>query len=281
MDDFDDELRRRLSGTAGELERSGLARTAPGAFDRTVRRHRRVVAAQAATATFAVVAVATFGARLLTAPAGDPPLVAAPGTTSPSPSEPPAPSPAPEATMSPSATLPPEPAGSVTATPRTSPPSPQPAATSARPAAPPVACQWDAATTSAPRDVSVSIELSDRTVARGGSLRMTVVVRNDGSTPVEYTTSGRQYDFWVEDATATRWVWSADKAFTQELRYATLQPGQEIRQSVTWNLTGCPGPGGAAPAALPAGRYAAVGYWVSDAERGRGWTSAPVQFEID
>lgn len=282
MSDFDDDLRQRLTGAAGEIEQSALARSAPVALGRAIRRHRRGVVAQAAGVTFAVVLAATMAPRLWDSPAEVRAPFASGGSSSPTPSAPVAesPTPAPTASTSPSPTAPPvthpaTPPVVATASASTS-PSPSPASVA------PAACTaqpYRALAT--PQNVTVSLEMTDRALVAGDTVRMTIVVRNEGATPVQYTTGGYAYDFWVTDGTATRWVWSADKVFTMEVRNGTLEPGQELRHSETWDVTGCPGPGGEPGKPLRAGKYTAYTLFVSDAENGRGWASTPVHFEID
>lgn len=283
MHEPDDDLARRIADAAGELGGSSLARGASGAAARSVARHRRGVVAQTALATLVLVAGAGAGARLLTAPASAPAQLAGTDPASPAPSATPTPSPAavaPSASSSPSPARPvPTASPSATRPPTASVTSPAPA-----PAKPPAPCPAAPRAVAAPAGVSVRLELSGSKVARGGTLRMTVVVRNDGTTPVAYTTGSRRYDFWVTNGGAERWLWSDGKAFTMELRHATLEPGQEVRETVTWSLTGCTGPGGTSGepgAPLPPGTYSAFAWWQSDAERGEGWRSSPVQFEID
>ena len=282
MDEFDDDLRGRLAGAAEEIGRSDLARTASAALPRAVRRHRRGVAAQAVAATLAVVAAAAFAPRLWTAPERT--RVAADGTPSPAPAapspteEPPSPSPEPVASS-------PSPSPTAVALPSPSPTRSSPPAT----AEPTPATQWvDCPTRPTridppPKDVNVMLELSSARVAPGGTLKITVSAKNDGSTPVTYKTGLYHSDFWVEDigtGADTRWLWSAGREFSQHYPQMTLQPGESVASTIEWDLRGCAGRDGAPPRPLPKGIYVAYGFFVSDAENRRGWEAGPVHFEI-
>ncbi len=274
MNGFEDEIRGRLDGTAGELARSAYGQPAPGLLVRAVRRHRNRTGLQLATATLLVAAVAV---PMVTGPdrSGGSTL-ATRGGQSEAPADP-GPAPSPVAALPPAAgepSAPAAPSDPPTAAESVRPPAPSPAA----PGKP--ACGDDAAAEPVPAGIRVWVEASDAVVARGGSVTLTIRVRNEGVLPVRYTESGYHYDFWAADGRGTVWRWSVGRAFTTHLMVGTFQPGQEFSATETWDLTGCPAAEGVAPAPLAAGRYAVRGLWVGDAETNRNWVSDPIGVEI-
>jgi hypothetical protein len=144
-----------------------------------------------------------------------------------------------------------------------------------RPNCPPLLARAEA-----PDGIRVTLELEDTRVPVGTPVKMTIRVRNEGSTPVSYSHSGQEYDFWVRDGKRNVWVWSANKVFLQFLQEETLEPGEERSASVRWSQRTCKtGSDGTGPRQdVRAGRYVARGLWMSGPSES--WWSPRVDFTV-
>lgn len=70
----------------------------------------------------------------------------------------------------------------------------------------------------------------------GAPITMTIRVANESMEPVSFEfTSGQRYDFSVYDAEGNElWRWSAGRMFTAALGTETLQPGEALLYSATY-----------------------------------------------
>jgi hypothetical protein len=133
-----------------------------------------------------------------------------------------------------------------------------------------------------PEGISVSLKLSKTVVSRGEPITMELQVRNNRLTPVENRRGWLEYEFWVEGADGTIWLWSYDPdgATPAVLVHETFAPGEERVRMETWEQQSCTKSGSLTP-----GRYSARAFWATSDEsdgrfENRGWWSDPVQFEI-
>ncbi len=264
----DDDIRERLGATARGVQRSPHAAATPGTMRRVVRRHRIGLAARATTGAVAlglVVVALPLGSKpagenrltpatALPAP-GTPSVVAVPTT------EPPSATPdAPGGTAFPTKAPPAMTPTTTKAGTHTAPP-----ATTAPPAKPRQECNELFEEDRKPNGVSVRIAAAPTEAPQDGRIRLRVTVRNDGPTPVTYTTSGYQYDFWATDERGVIWTWSHNRVFPDPLWTKHLAPGQEETATEEWTLVGC-SEHGDQPVPVPPGRYTVRALWVSDAD---------------
>ncbi len=137
-----------------------------------------------------------------------------------------------------------------------------------------------------PPTVDVQLDVSSTILREGEPLRLKLTVRNDGVVPIPYSHGGQTHDFWIEDSRGVIWLWSQGPgAFTDELVYAYLMPGETHVARTRWTRLCSPDGGRTRRAVPPPGRYTARALWVSDARDDDGdgdgsWWSNGVGFRI-
>lgn len=71
------------------------------------------------------------------------------------------------------------------------------------------------------------------------SVEFNYVVENDGDSPVDLTfMSGKEFDIAVEGDGEEIWCWSDGRMFTQAIKELTLDPGEELSFTATWEDAG-------------------------------------------
>ncbi|MEF8821249.1 MAG: BsuPI-related putative proteinase inhibitor [Halovenus sp.] len=92
-------------------------------------------------------------------------------------------------------------------------------------------------------------------VTTNGDVQFSFSVVNEGTTAVTLTfSSGKRADIVVRDLSGEElWRWSDGRMFTQAITRATLEPGEQIEQSYTWEDP-------------PSGTYVATGILEADSD---------------
>lgn len=85
--------------------------------------------------------------------------------------------------------------------------------------------------------LALEASVSARTFESGEAVRVTLVVRNTGASPVGLTfTSGQRAEFIVRRPRGDEvWRWSHDKAFTQAIQTLALRPQEPLTIAETWD----------------------------------------------
>lgn len=257
----DDDLRRRLRSLESELEAGNLPlRPARPDARRGIR--MRPAAAGLGMAASIAATVALFSQALPTKDAAS----LRPGSiTSTSPLAPTDPTSSPASSRSTTDSPAPSASGEPTPVPGTIEPTVLP------PGDVP-ACSLSVPDPSAPPEgIAVSAEADPMQVRGGESITLRAVFRNNRAVPVTNDEGNPRADFVVYHESGTPvWRYSDGRAFTQEIRTVTYQPGEEVAAEVTWNARGCD------DGQLPPGRYLVRAFWAGP----NGGTSEPIPVQI-
>ena len=120
--------------------------------------------------------------------------------------------------------------------------------------------------------VTATVTTDRQSYSVGETVRFTLTVTNTGSSPVTVILpSGQRYDFVVRSSGGAEvWRWSYGRAFTLIYGEQTLDPGQTLTYSETWDQRNNNGQ------QVPAGQYRVTGIFTSQPPV----ESEPVSFRI-
>jgi hypothetical protein len=87
------------------------------------------------------------------------------------------------------------------------------------------------------KGLAVTLRVLPDRAPPGGSVRMTLTVRNASGSVYSYQTpTGQQYDFAVDGPSGRVWRWSHGKVFTTAIVQGSILPGESKTYSVEWDL---------------------------------------------